>query len=251
MSNESAVTRITHSCHLLEVGGSMILTDPWFSEKAAYHPGEAIALTVPELPRLDAILITHYHYDHCDLDALAEYPDKAVRMIVCESVAEHARAHGFQNVTTLVPWQSTTVGEVRITAAPAKHQVEEITFVIEGGGKTVYFAGDTMFIPELLELPGRFPRIDLALVPTNGLRIRPLLNKKIVMDATDAAKLVVALKPALTIPHHYAFTSGAVGDRLLTKGDRDPQHFVAAVHEVSPESAVRVVVPGERVRLNA
>jgi L-ascorbate metabolism protein UlaG (beta-lactamase superfamily) len=137
------------------------------------------------------------------------------------------------------------------TAAPAKHQVEEITFVVQGDGRTVYFAGDTMFIPELRQLPEKFPTIDLALVPTNGLRIRPLFNKKIVMDADDAAALVAVLKPDLTIPHHYAFTSGPLGDRLITKGDRDPQSFVRAVQRLSPESLVRVTIPGERVDLTA
>jgi L-ascorbate metabolism protein UlaG (beta-lactamase superfamily) len=247
MSTPFAVTRITHSCHLIEIGGLTILTDPWFSEKATYHPGEPIAIAVAELPKLDAILITHYHYDHCDLGALDAYPDKTVPMIVCAPVAAHARKHGFTDITVLAPWQAKPVGKVTITAAPAKHQVEEITFLLQGDEHTVYFAGDTMFIPELRELPTRFPTIDLALLPTNGLRIRPLLNKKIVMDAEDAARLVALLKPRLTIPHHYAFTSGPLGDKLITKGDRNPTHFVDAVRRISPTSKVLLTIPGQRV----
>jgi len=250
MQTEFAVTRVTHSCHLIEIGGLCILTDPWFSEKAAYHPGEPIAIPVRALPKLDAILITHYHYDHCDLDALDAYADKSVPLIVCAPVAKPARQHGFTNVIVLSPWESTTFGEVTFTAAPAKHQVQEITFVIQGAGHTVYFAGDTMFIPELEELPARFPNIDLALVPINGLRIRPLFNKKIVMDAEDAARLVALLNPALTIPHHYSFTSGPFGDKLITKGDRDPNTFVRAAQRLSPESQVLVTIPGERVDLS-
>ena len=249
MSKPFAVTRITHSCHLIEIGGLTILTDPWFSEKATYHPGEPIAVAVRDLPKLDAILITHYHYDHCDLDALDEYSDKSVPLVVCAPVAPHARKHGFTNVTVLAPWESTTIDGVRVTAAPAKHQVEEVTFVIEGDGRTVYFAGDTMFIPELNDLPNRFPTIDLALLPTNGLRIRPLFNKKIVMDAEDAARLVALLKPVLTIPHHYAFTSGPVGDKLITKGDRNPAHFVDAARRLSPTSKILITIPGQRTEL--
>ncbi len=251
MSEPFSVTRITHSCHLIEIGGATILTDPWFSQKSGYHPGEPIAVPVAELPALDAILISHAHYDHCDLDALDAYPDRSVPLIVCGPVAKSARDHGFTDVTALVPGESAKIGQVTVTAAPARHQVEEITFVIDGGGRTVYFAGDTLYIPELDELPTRFPRIDLALVPTNGLRIRPLLDKKIVMDAQDAARLMAVLKPAVAVPHHYAFTSGPVGDRLLTKGDRDPSHFVDAVARVAPQVRAKIIRPGERLDLAA
>jgi phosphoribosyl 1,2-cyclic phosphodiesterase len=63
--------RVTHSCHLIEIGGKTILTDPWFTKKPHYDQGEPIAFTIDELPALDAVLITHAHYDHCDLDASA------------------------------------------------------------------------------------------------------------------------------------------------------------------------------------
>jgi L-ascorbate metabolism protein UlaG (beta-lactamase superfamily) len=152
-------------------------------------------------------------------------------------------------VIVLAPWEATTIGTVTVTAAPAAHQVEEITFVIQGDDHTVYFAGDTTLIPELHELPQRFPTIDLALVPTNGLRIRPLLNKKIVMDAEDAAELVALLQPRIAIPHHYAFTSGPLGDRLLTKSDRDPMSFVETVRRTSPAVNVSIIGPGERLDL--
>jgi L-ascorbate metabolism protein UlaG (beta-lactamase superfamily) len=249
MPRPFAVTRITHSCHLLEIGGLTILTDPWFSEKPAYHPGEPIALAVADLPRLDAILISHAHYDHCDLDALDRYPDRTVPVITCRAVQRAAEKHGFTRIVTLRPWDSRSIGDVTITAAPAKHSVEEITFVVEGDRHTVYFAGDTLLIPALRGVARRFPHLDLALVPTNGLRIRPLANRKVVMDAQDAARLVALLKPSLAIPHHYAFTSGRLGDRLITKGDRDPGAFVEALRRLSPSSRVMVTSPGERVDL--
>src|SRR3954447_26876977 len=249
MSRAFAVTRITHSCHLLEIGGLTILTDPWFSEKPGYHPGEPIAVPVSGLPPLDAILISHGHYDHCDLDALDQYPDRSVPIITCGAVQQPARDHGLLDVTALRPWESVTVNGVTVTAAPGKHSVEEITFVIQGDGHTVYFAGDTLLTPELRELPTRFPRIDLALLPTNRLRIRPMGNRKVVMDAADAARLVALLKPDRVIPQHYAFTSGWLGDRLITKGNRDPHAFVATVRRMSPGSAAQVTAPGERVDL--
>ena len=108
-----------------------------------------------------------------------------------------------------------------------------------------------MLIPDLLTLPDRFPRFDLSLLPTNGLRIRPQLNRQVVMNAEQAAELTAVLRPGLTIPHHYAFTGGWLGDRLLAHGDRDPLHLVEAARRLAPGSPVRITSPGERVKVEA
>jgi L-ascorbate metabolism protein UlaG (beta-lactamase superfamily) len=251
MTEPLTITRITHSCHLIGIGALTVLTDPWFSERAFYHPGEPVAMDVAGLPALDAVLITHHHYDHCDLAALAAYRDKDVPMIVAGPVAARARAAGFTSIRVLEPWQDTTVKDLTITAAPARHGVYEITFVVTGGGRAVYFAGDTMAIPELRTLPDRFGRLDAALLPVNGLRIRPQRNKQVVMNARQAAELTAALRPGITVPHHYAFTSGWLGDRLLTKADTDPRHFTDAARRLAPGCATRVLQPGEPLTLTS
>jgi L-ascorbate metabolism protein UlaG (beta-lactamase superfamily) len=245
----TSVTRVTHSCHLIEIGGRTFLTDPWFSHKPAYYPGEPIALTVPELPHLDGVLITHHHYDHCDLGAFIAYRDHHVPFVVAGPVETRAKKRGFNNVKALAPWEHVDIGGVTITAAPGKHGVYEVTFVLQGGGHTIYFAGDTMVIPELYELPGRFGHIDVALLPTNGLQIRPRLNKQVVMNAAEAAELTSVLKPDLAVPHHYAFTGGWFADHFITKGDREPQHYAEASKHLAPETTVRIVAPGEAVVL--
>lgn len=244
-----AVTRITHCCHLIEIGGRTILTDPWFSTRPTYYPGEPIALSVAELPGLDGVLISHEHYDHCDLDAFSSYRDKRVPVLGPDTVAKQAAEHGFENFVPLKAWQSKDVGGVTVTATPAKHGVYEIGFVLQHGSKAVYFAGDTMLIPELNELPGRFGHINLALLPTNGLQVRRLNDTQVVMNATEAAELTAVLRPDLVVPDHYAFSSGWLGDRLITRKDRDPDLFAQAVERLSPGTTVRVVQPGVRVEL--
>jgi L-ascorbate metabolism protein UlaG (beta-lactamase superfamily) len=166
-------------------------------------------------------------------------------MIVAGPVAGRARAAGFTDVRALTPWATVQIGDLSITAAPGQHAVYEITFVISAAGRSVYFAGDTMLIPELRTLPDRFARFDAALLPVNGLQIRPQLNKQVVMNAEQAAELTAVLRPGITIPHHYAFTGGWLGDRVMTKGDRNPQHFVSAARRLAPGSAVQVLAPGE------
>jgi L-ascorbate metabolism protein UlaG (beta-lactamase superfamily) len=246
---QTAVTRITHSCHLIEIGGRTFLTDPWFSTKPGYYPGEPIAIGIPDLPPLDGVLISHAHYDHCDLEAFAAYRDQKVPLVVASTVVAEARKHGFTNVQALAPWESVDIGGVTITAAPAKHGVYEVTYVLRAGSDSVYFAADTMFIPELREIPERLGHISLALLPTNGVRIRPAGNVQVVMNAEEAAELTAVLKPDLAIPHHYAFTKGWLGDKLITICDRDPVHYLTASEAVAPETAVRIVEPGVRVEL--
>jgi L-ascorbate metabolism protein UlaG (beta-lactamase superfamily) len=56
-------------------------------------------------------------------------------------------------------------------ARPARHGVPEITFIPQGSGKTIFFGGDTLRIPELDEVPRRFPSVDLALLPVNAVPI--------------------------------------------------------------------------------
>jgi L-ascorbate metabolism protein UlaG (beta-lactamase superfamily) len=243
------VTRIGHSRHLLEIGGKRLLTDPWFTVTSTYDPGEHVALTVDGLPELDGVLITHEHYDHCDLDALASYRDLGVPVIAPGTVVDKARDAGFTDVRDLEAWDATSVGDVTVTATPGKHGVHEVTYVVQGADRTVFFGGDSLKIPELDELPSRFGSFDLALLPTNGLCIRPAGGTQVVMDAHEAADLAATLRPTVAIPHHYAFTSGRLGDLLITSGDRNPTHFADAVAAVAPEIDVRLVLPGLPVRI--
>ena len=106
---------------LADQHGRTFLTDPWFSTRPGYYQGEPIAAGIGDLPALDGVLITHAHYDHCDLQAFAAYRDRDVPLFVAATVTGKARKHGFGNVTPLEPWQHAEADGVSITAAPAKH----------------------------------------------------------------------------------------------------------------------------------
>lgn len=233
MATSLTVTRIAHACQLIEIGDLRILTDPWFTETATYHHGEPIAFDVASLGHIDALLISHEHYDHCDLEALvADGIDPATPLFGPGTVTTLAAAKGFTNLHTVEAWESATLGELTVTATPAQHGVHEVTFVIQAGGRTVFFGGDTLRVPELDEIPGRFGKIDLAILPVNGLCVRQANMLQVVMDAQQAAALTAVLNPTVALPHHYAFHSGQLGDRILTKGDQDPRHYTTR----SPDS---------------
>jgi len=248
MRSPLTVTRIGHACQLIEIGGLRVLTDPWFTQTATYYQGEPVASTVESLGRIDAVVVSHEHYDHCDLDALvAAGFDLDTPLIGPGTVANIARDKGFRDIRVIEAWEATTVGDLTVTATPGEHGVHEVTFVLQASGRTVFFGGDSLRVPELDTIPARFGPVDLAILPTNGLCVRPMNLRQVVMDAEEAAGLTAVLRPTLAVPHHYAFHSGRLGDQMITKGDRDPRRYLDAVARIAPDIDVRLVLPGTAV----
>jgi len=246
------VWRVVHASVLLDFGGEKVLTDPWFSQKRgfpAYYWGEPLGIALADLSGLSGVVSSHGHYDHYDMEAFAAYPDKKVPFVVKRGTGGKARAVGFENVTELDPWETVDLGPVRVTAAPAKHGAPENTYVLEAGGFTVFFGGDTLLIPELQEVAKRFPKIDLALLAINGLMIRPMLNRQVVMNAREAAELARILAPRFAVPIHYRFTGGPIGDRVLLRYDGTPEEFERETTRRAPGTGVRVLAPGEPLEI--
>ena len=240
------VTRIAHASVLLDFGNATVLTDPWFSEKTHYHQGEPLGIPLEKLPRLTAVVASHEHYDHFDIETFARYPDKAVPFFVGPNMVNAARAAGFTNVRELRPWETATVGPLTITAAPAAHKVPEVTFVIQANGSTVYFGGDTRLIPELDELPKRFPSVQLALLSVNGLRV---MGEQVVMNAEQAADFAGRLGAEVAVPMHYRFHGSWFTDSVVLSYDGTPERFIAAAQARAPATAAIVLEPGQVLRL--
>jgi L-ascorbate metabolism protein UlaG (beta-lactamase superfamily) len=242
--NELVITRIAHATVLLDFPSARILTDPWFSERPGYQRAESLGIPLERILPLTGVVATHRHYDHYDVEAFAAYPDRRVPFVVKRGMGEAALTAGFTDVTELDPWESASVGAAKVTATPAKHVVPENTYVLEADGFTVFFGGDTLLIPELAEVARRFGRIDVALLPVNGLAIRPLLNRRIVMDPRDALELCRVLQPRIAIPIHYAFTGGAFRDRWLIKRNGTGADFAELARQSKAQTRVEVLDPG-------
>jgi L-ascorbate metabolism protein UlaG (beta-lactamase superfamily) len=69
------------------------------------------------------------------------------------------------------------------------------------------------------------------------------------MDAEEAAELARILRPGVAVPIHYRFTGGPLGDRLILKHERSPDHFLEAVAKRAPGTDGRSLAPGEPLRL--
>jgi L-ascorbate metabolism protein UlaG (beta-lactamase superfamily) len=180
-------------------------------------------------------VISHGHYDHCDLAAFAAYPDKTVPFAVARGLANQVRAAGFCHLVELDPWQSTHLGPVRVTGPPPNTVSRRSPSYSTTTDKRWSSVADTLRIAELDEVADHFPELDLALLPINGLRIRPAFNRQVVMDAVEAAELTSVLRPRLAVPIHYAYTAGPIRDRVLLKLDRDrPDHYQQAPEDLAP-----------------
>ena len=248
MTTPLTVTRIAHASQLITLGDVRVLTDPWFTQNATYYHGEPLVRTVEALGAVDALVISHEHYDHCDLGALvAGGFDLSTPLFGPGTVTELAASKGFTNLHTIEAWDAARVGDLTVTATPGKHGVHEVTYVIAAHGRIVFFGGDSLRIPQLDQIPERFGPLDLTILAVNGLCIRPPNLQQVVMDAEQAAELTAVLKPTLALPHHYAFHSGFLGDRMITKSDQDPRHYTDAVARIAPEIDTRIVLPGVEV----
>ena len=241
-----SVTRIAHASVLLDFGNATVLTDPWFSEKTHYHHGESLGIPLTKLPQLSAVVASHEHYDHFDIETFAGYPEKSVPFFVGPNMLDAARAAGFTNVRELRPWESATVGPLTITAAPAAHKVPEVTFVIQANGSTVYFGGDTRSIPELDELPKRFPSVQLALLSVNGLHV---MGEQVVMNAEQAADFAGMLGAEVAVPIHYRFHGSWFTDSVVLSYDGTAERFITALRTRTPAITGMVLEPGQVLRL--
>jgi L-ascorbate metabolism protein UlaG (beta-lactamase superfamily) len=171
------VSWIGHATLLVGIHGHWFLTDPMFSERLAGVVRRAVepALGPSELPPLDAMLVSHAHFDHLDLPSLRRLADAP--LLVPPGVVTFLPADLPQHqVVALDAWRSWTSGDVRITAVPASHgdgrylidrwhTQSHTGWVIEVGDRTVYFAGDTGYLPAQARELGRRFRIDVGLIP--------------------------------------------------------------------------------------
>lgn len=236
---------------LLELQGTRILTDPLLLNRVLHLIRRSAPVAAQHHTDIDAVLISHNHWDHLDLPSLRRL-DRQTRIIVPPGVGAMFRRRGYPNVDELNEDEVTQVGSVRVRATHARHlggrplvsvATASAGYLIEGQQRIQFF-GDTETFPGMAAIA---EDLDLALVPVAGWG--PTLGDGH-MDPDQAAEAVALLKPRLTIPIHWG-TFFPFGVRRLGRaaGD-DPAHrFAQLVAEAAPEVEVRVLNPGEAVDL--
>ena len=182
MNKPLQVTFVNHSTTVIQLGGKVILTDPIWSERASpvsfagpkrcHQP----AIALEDLKQVDAVVISHNHYDHLDLETLNRLETLYQPLFIAPlGDFDLLASEGFENVSALDWWQSEKVGDIDITFTPAQHWSRRGLldtnaslwggYFIRSKNRSVFFAGDTGYSNHFKDISKRLGKPDVALLP--------------------------------------------------------------------------------------
>jgi L-ascorbate metabolism protein UlaG (beta-lactamase superfamily) len=245
------LTYIGHATTLIRLDGTAVLTDPML--RGGLGPLRRLAPPPPAaLPKLPAaVLISHLHRDHLDLPSLRRVPSKTP-LVVPRGAARWVRKAGPHPIVEVGRGESVSVGTLEVTGVAAEHggrrgrwgrEIESLGYVVSGGGRNVYFAGDTDLFDEMSELGP----LDVALLPVWGWG--PSVGEGH-LDPEKAARALTLLRPRLAIPIHWGtFYPAALRRWRPEPLVEPPLEFAQLARELAPGIEVRVVQPGSETSL--
>jgi L-ascorbate metabolism protein UlaG (beta-lactamase superfamily) len=176
------VTWLGHSTLLLEVDGVRVLTDPVWGERVSpvgfagpkrFHP---VPVKLAQLPELDAVIVSHDHYDHLDYPTILELAKTDVRFFTSLGVGAHLEGWGIDEgrITELDWWESAPLagGRATVTAAPSQHfsgrapglrnTTAWSSFAVRGQRHACFFSGDTGLTTEYASIREKLGPFDVV-----------------------------------------------------------------------------------------
>lgn len=241
------VTYVGHSTLLIEIDGVRLLTDPVLRRRVM-HLARLVDLPALGAEPVDAVLISHLHWDHLDLPSLRKL-GRDTLLIVPRGAGGYLAKQGFRNINELERHEIVELGSVRITGTYAEHsgertpffgpRVESLGFIIKGS-QEIYFAGDTDIFPGMKDLGDD---LDVALLPVWGYG--PTLGAGH-LDPYRAAQSLQHLAPRHAIPIHWG-TYAPIGMTWMQLPffSQPPRAFARHASTMAPDVDVQILQPGE------
>lgn len=183
------------------------------------------------LEKVDLILITHSHYDHCSIKDIQKLSKKGTIVVVpADAQSKITRVEDVE-MQIIEVGDELTFGDVKVVSVPAYNIDKEfhpksegwMGFIIKMGNVVVYHAGDSDKIPEMSKLSG-YGKDDnkfVVILPVSG---------KYVMSAEEAAEVASLISPTVAVPMHYG--AGVAGTA------EDAQRFVKLCTEAGVKAEV-------------
>ncbi|RMA64556.1 MBL fold metallo-hydrolase [Ulvibacter antarcticus] len=223
-----SVTKITwfgHSALLLEMDGMKIFLDPMLGEVPAPHPllgskrfNDTLPLAIEDIPILDAVIISHDHYDHLDFGSIKKLKEKVKHFYVPLGIGAHLISWGVseENITEMDWWESTNLAGIELTAAPSRHfsgrgigdrsRTQWSSWIIKGKTNSIYFSGDSGYDTHFKEIGEKFGPFDLAIMECGQYDKQwPLIH----MMPEETVQATIDVKGKLLLPIHWgAFKLG-------------------------------------------
>lgn len=223
-AGDIAVTWFGHSSVLIEIDGRRVLTDPVWSNRVSPSPlvGPARLHPVPvaaeALPPIDAVLISHDHYDHLDRDTIKILLDtQTAPFVVPVGVGSHLRRWNVpDNRIVELDWdQATDVAGLTLTCTEARHfsgrglvrdTTQWASWSIAGPDHRAFFGGDTGYTPQFSTIGESYGPFDVTLLPVGAyneqwrdIHMNPeeAVQAHVDLQGTDAGRGIV-------IPVHWA-----------------------------------------------
>ena len=250
MTGRLGLDFIGHSAVVIDLDGVRLLTDP--VTRARVGPLRRVE-PVPARDRLrgiDAVLISHLHWDHLDVPSLRDL-GRDTPMFVPAGAGPWMGSAGFTHVREIAVGESVDVGGVVVRAVPAVHSgyrpplgptAPPLGFVVRGS-RSVYFAGDT----DLFDGMGQLGEpIDLALIPVWGWG--PTLGRGLHLDPLRAAQSLRLIRPRAAVPIHWGtYWPHALGRVFPERLVEPPAAFVEYAAELAPDVQTAPTAVGDVV----
>ena len=259
--DEVVVTFIGHATFLIQVGTTNVLIDPVYYRRAGPVPFagprrvRAPGVRFDDLPPISLVLLSHNHYDHCDLGTLRLLERRFHPPVVTPlGNGRLLGSAGIRRVEEIDWWGTASAAPLPITLTPAQHFSARGPFdrnralwggfLIEAGGLRILHAGDSGYGPHFREIGARLGPIDLALLPIGAYEPRWFM-KDIHMNPAEAVQAHLDLTARRSIAMHFGTF------QLTPEGIDEPVRELAkAVRERDvPAERFRAVEVGEAVRL--